>query len=223
MSGRVLVISPHPDDETLGCGGTLLKHKQKGDRIFWLNITGMTPEQGFSPERIRSRRREMEQVAELYGFDRWIDLGLPTTRLDTLLRAEIVQKIGHVIRELEPDTLYLPYPGDVHSDHDAVFQSSISCTKWFRHPSVKEVLVYETLSETEFGLNPDHNGFRPNLFVDITPFLEKKTEIMDTYASETGYFPFPRSPEAIKALAAFRGAAAGCRYAESFMLLKGIR
>lgn len=220
MTEKVIVVSPHPDDETLGCGGTLLKHIAQGDIVEWLNVTSISEELGFSKENILRRQEEIRMVAEEYAFFNHYQLCLPTMKLDTLAMDDIVNRIGEIFKKTEPTVVYIPYPGDVHTDHRAVFDAAVSCTKWFRYPSIKKVLVYETLSETEFGLNPDHNGFRPNVFVDITDFLEKKIQIMGIYKSEFGAHPFPRSPEAIRGLAQFRGAAAGCTYAESFMLLK---
>lgn len=219
---KVAVIAPHPDDETLGCGGTLLKHRENGDELHWIIVTGMTEHLSFSPERIAKRNTEIEMVSQQYAFKTVHQLGFPTTQLDHMPMGDIVEKIGNVFREIQPNIVYLPYRGDVHTDHAVVFDAVISCTKWFRYPSINRILAYETLSETEFGLNPDVNGFRPNVFVNIESHLEKKIEIMRTFESEVGEFPFPRSDDAIRALAALRGAAAGCKAAEAFMLLKEI-
>lgn len=168
MKDKIIVVSPHPDDETLGCGGTLLKHKAQGDTIIWLNVTNMSRELGFSEQRIEQRKEEMKKVANLYGFDEVYDLALPTMKLDTLPMAHIVDLIGEVIRKSQPTIIYLPYPGDVHTDHRIVFDAAVSCTKWFRYPSIRRILVYETLSETDFGINPDHRGFRPNVFINVS-------------------------------------------------------
>jgi len=107
----------------------------------------------------------------------------------------------------------------VHTDHRAVFDAAAACTKWFRYPSVKRVLAYETLSETDFGLGTEL-GFRPNVFVDISPFLERKLQAMDIYASEIAPFPFPRSQDALRALARVHGTSSGYHAAEAFQLLR---
>ncbi|ASS73949.1 GlcNAc-PI de-N-acetylase [Tumebacillus algifaecis] len=217
---KILVIAPHPDDETLGCGGALLKHRANGDELHWLIVTGISTGAGFSEERVASRNGEILQVGNMYGFESLHKFNFPTAQLDTMPIGDIVQRMGRVMHVVQPEVVYLPYRGDVHTDHKIVFDAAVSCTKWFRYPSIKRVLAYETLSETEFGINPDSNGFRPNVFVDISEHLEQKLEIMRIFASEMGEFPFPRSEQAIRALAALRGAAAGCAAAESFMLLK---
>ncbi|TBL73007.1 PIG-L deacetylase family protein [Paenibacillus thalictri] len=222
MSKQVVVIAPHPDDETLGCGGTLLKHVNSGDRIHWVIFTKARVEDGFSPRLIDKRIEEIAQVAAVYPFSSVHKLDFPAAKLDTVALGEMVQQLSTVFKQLQPEIVYLPYPGDVHSDHKMVFDATIACTKWFRYPGIERILVYETLSETEFGINPDLNGFRPNVFMDISAFLEQKIQIMSMFESEIGEFPFPRSEQSIKSLAAFRGSASGCEAAEAFMLLREV-
>jgi len=218
----VLCVAPHPDDETLGCGGTLLRHIASGDPVHWLVVTAMTASQGYTTERIASRQREIEAVAEAYGFASVDRAGLPTTRLDTVPKGELIAVIADVIRRVAPTTVYVPYRNDAHSDHTAVFDATVACCKRFRHPSVARVRAYETLSETEFGMRPEYPGFRPNLFVDITTSIARKIEIMSLFAGEMGEPPFPRSAEAIRALASYRGVVAGARAAEAFMVLRDV-
>lgn len=216
----VMVIAPHPDDETFGCAGTLLKHKMTGDRIHWLIVTRMDESIGFSENQVSDRDHLISQVSKKYGFDTVSCAGLITSRLDEYPLAEVIGKIGKSIASVLPEVIYLPYRGDVHTDHRIVFDAVASCSKWFRFNSIRRVLAYETLSETDFGINPDTNGFRPNVFVDISSHMQSKLELVDMYSTELGEFPFPRSPEAVRALSSLRGAAAGCTSAESFMLLK---
>jgi N-acetylglucosamine malate deacetylase 1 len=217
---RVIVVAPHPDDETLGCGGTLLRHAARGDEVHWLIVTDMREVHGFTGEQVERRGSEIAQVASAYGFRAVHNLALPPAGLDRHPMGELIAAIGAVFREVEPTTLYLPYRADAHSDHAFVFDAAAACTKWFRYPSVRRVLVYETLSETDFGLTSPAAGFSPNSFVDITGFLTEKLRIAALFASEMGEFPFPRSTEALRALAAVRGAASGFKAAESFMLLR---
>jgi LmbE family N-acetylglucosaminyl deacetylase len=219
----VLVVAPHPDDETIGCGGTLLRHVAAGDEVHWLIVTAFTEADGIPLPAIVARRDEIVLAGRAYGFRRTHALDLPETRIDAMPLVELVRQIGEVVRCVAPEILYLPYRGDAHSDHRVVFDAAAACTKWFRFPSVRQVLAYETLSETDFGLNPDRNGFRPNVFYDISAQLEKKMAIMDLYASEMAPPPFPRSASAIRSLAIVRGASCGCAAAEAFMLLREIR
>jgi LmbE family N-acetylglucosaminyl deacetylase len=222
MNKNVIVIAPHPDDETLGCGGTLLRHCQEGDFIHWAVVTGMHAAAGFTAERIAAREREITRVAGRYGFHSVHCLDFPTTGLDTIPVGTMVTALKELFLKVVPEVVYAPYPGDVHTDHRITFDATASCSKWFRQSSIKRVLAYETLSETEFCIDPERPGFRPNVFIDISGYLEQKLEILTLYDGEIGEFPFPRSFEAVKALAALRGATAGCKAAEAFMLLKEV-
>lgn len=222
MKRHVLVIAPHPDDETLGCGGTLLRHRHEGDDIHWLAVTGMSVGSMFTAERVAARQQEISAVASRFKFSSVSQLNLPPTRLDVLPQGDIVAAIKEVFQQVNPEIVYLPFRGDVHTDHKAVFDAAASCTKWFRQSSVKRVLAYETLSETEFGINPDSRGFQPNVFVNVTEFIEEKLSILELFDGEIGGFPFPRSIETVRALAKVRGASAGFSAAEAFMLLKEI-
>jgi N-acetylglucosamine malate deacetylase 1 len=216
---RVLVVAPHPDDEILGCGGTLLRHKAEGAELGWLIVTGISERGGWSAEIMQQRDVEIGKVAELVGFDQVFNLRLPSTQLDMLPMGELVDRFSAVFSEFQPQEVFVPHRSDVHTDHRLVFDAAAACTKWFRYPSVKRVLAYETISETDFSLD-QNNFFRPNYFFDISEYLERKLEIMLIYKSELGDFPFPRSNEAIRALAALRGSASGFVAAEAFQLLR---
>ena len=217
---NVLVIAPHPDDETLGCGGTILKHKSDGDRVSWLIVTAVSEGIGYTSKHVGDRHVEIEKVRQMYDFNAVYECNFPTTQLDTIPISELVRTISEILRKSEPDTVYIPFSGDAHTDHRIVFDAVSACLKWFRCLSLKRALVYETLSETGISFVLENNHFNPNVFVNIKPFLEKKIDIMKIYSSELGAFPFPRSEEAIRAQAASRGAISGFEAAESFMLLK---
>ena len=220
---NILVVAPHPDDETLGCGGTLLRHRAEGDDIHWLIVTAMVAEAGYTPAQIAAREKEISAVGEAYGFSSVTQLGLPATRLDNLPMGTIVAEIGKAFDVIAPDTVYLPFPGDVHSDHRQTFDATAACCKWFRCPSIRRIIACEIPSETDFGLDPGRQPFRPNLFVDVSDWLDDKIRIMNTYNGEMREFPFPRSEQAIRALARRRGAQAACASAEAFMILKEMR
>jgi LmbE family N-acetylglucosaminyl deacetylase len=220
---RVLVVAVHPDDETLGCGGTLLKHRAAGDEIHWLICTEMAESHGFSEAAIAKRNAEIASVAALYRFDTVHRLGLPPARVDECRSGDVIGRIANVLNVIKADTLYLPFKADVHSDHRRIFEAAYSCTKSFRYPFIKRVLMMETPSETEFAPALNEGAFIPNAFVDISSYFEQKLSIMKIYAGEMAEHPFPRSERNLRALATWRGAVAGCEYAESFMLLKEMR
>lgn len=220
---QVLVVAPHPDDETLGCGGTLLKHKNYyHDEIHWLIVTGVSKKYGFSSAQIRRSKEEIKIVAGMYGFSSVNHLNFPTMHLDEIAMVDIIDAIARIFHRIQPNVVYLPYSGDIHTDHKIVFNAASSCTKSFRYPSVRKVIVYETLSETNFSLEPKSSGFCPNLFINISKYLHQKIVISEVFVNEFREFPFPRSKEAMQALAAYRGTSAGCNAAEAFMILKEI-
>ena len=216
---KILVISPHPDDETLGCGGTILKHKDMGDKIYWLIITNIDAKNGWDKDIIKKRQKEIETVAGMYGLEKTFKLDYPTARLDVIPIQEIIESISKVILEIKPEIIYLPSRSDVHTDHQITFKAAYSCTKNFRYPFIKRILMYETLSETEFAPALSENTFIPNVFMDITKYFEKKLEIFKIYKSEVMEGQSPRSLKVIKAFNRYRGSRIGKKYAESFQLL----
>ena len=220
---KILVIAVHPDDETLGCGGTLLKHKANGDEIHWLIATDIKESEGYDIPAIKQRNKEIKKVENLYGFTSVNKLDLSTTKVDAYSMSVLVSKISSVIDRIKPDTIYLPFKGDVHSDHKYIFDAAYSCTKIFRYPFIKKIYMMETLSETEFSLSTKEDSFVPNVFIDISKYMNKKIEIMNIYESEIGKHLFPRCEKNMRALATYRGATSGCDYAESFMLIKEIK
>jgi LmbE family N-acetylglucosaminyl deacetylase len=218
VKNKVLIIAVHPDDETLGCGGTLLKHKSNGDEIHWLICTDIDQNHSY----YNSRQEEIKNVSKIYNFDSVYNLELKTMQVDEYSMSELIGKISKIINEVKPNIIYLPFKGDVHSDHRKIFEAAYSCTKAFRYPFVKKIYMMETLSETEFAPSTKEDSFIPNVFINISKFMDKKIEIMKIFESEIAEHPFPRSVRNLKALGTFRGASAGCEYAESFVLLKEI-
>lgn len=219
---KVLIIAVHPDDETLGCGGTLLKHKANGSEIHWVIATDIKESESFNKEVVEKREIEIKKVEKLYAFDSVHRLGLSTMRVDQYSMSDLIEKISNVINEVKPNIIYLPFKGDVHSDHRHIFDAAYSCTKSFRYPFVKKIYMVETLSETEFAPSTKEDSFIPNVFVDISEHIHKKIEIMQVFDSEMDEHPYPRSERNLRALGILRGAMAGCEYAESFVLLKEI-
>lgn len=177
---------------------------------------------GGSEGAVAKRQSEIASVAKEYGFDEVIKLDFPTARLDMLPMADLIKAVSNIIQKIAPNILYLPFRNDIHSDHRITFEAVMSAAKTFRCPSIKKVMMYETISETEFAPPLQSTFFVPNSFSDITEFLERKISIMEIYKGEMNEHPFPRSADNIKALATFRGATAGVKYAEAFTILKEI-
>jgi len=218
---KVLVIAPHPDDELLGCGGTLLRRGADGATLGWLVVTGMNEADGWPAERISTRAAEVEEVRKGLEIkqENFFQLGFPPAQLDSVPLSTLVQGISDVFQKFHPEEVLMPHPGDVHSDHRVCFEAVMACTKWFRYPSVKRVLAYETISETDAMLDATRT-FRPSVYVDISDTLDRKWELLQIYKSEMHEFPFPRSEQAIKSMAWVRGMQSGFKAAEAFCLLR---
>jgi LmbE family N-acetylglucosaminyl deacetylase len=216
---KVLVISVHPDDETLGCGGTILRHKKEGSDIYWLVITNIHENDGWTKETVLKRADEINTVSSRYGFKETYNLEFPPTKLDELPIGVIISKISDVINKVQPELIYTINRSDIHSDHKISFQAIISSAKNFRYPFIKKILMYECLSETEFAPALAENVFLPNVFVDISEFMDKKIEIMSVFESEIMLDNWPRSYNTIKALGSYRGSRIGVKFAEAFQLL----
>ena len=219
---KIIVISAHPDDEILGVGGTLIKHRDNGDEIHWLIATNIYESQGFSKDKITSRQIEIEEVAsrlEMHVHK----LEYPTMGLSSRDLLTMVPKISKIFQEVEPEIIYVLNRSDAHSDHRILFDAVMACTKSFRYPFIREVLMYECISETEFAPSLPEKTFLSNCYVDITKQMDEKIGLMRIYKSELGEHPFPRSERNIRALATFRGATCGVEYAEAFQILKSYR
>lgn len=214
---KIMVISPHPDDETLGAGGSLLKLKEEGNSIFWLNATNMKPEYGYDEGVVKKRNLEIDKVRQQYGFDGFCNMELEPAGLDKYPTGELVSKIKNVFEDYKPELLLMPFSEDIHSDHRVLCDAIYSCIKSFRAPYLKTVLSMEIISETDQA----KDSFVPNVYVDISDYIDKKIEIMKIYESEIRRAPFPRNADSIRGLAAFRGATSNYKYAESFQLIRG--
>ncbi len=246
----VMVIAVHPDDETLGCGGTLLWHRSRGDNIHLLIITSIynhdngnraytigsddrkhdlpdymnfsDQNTSYSDEKIRTKSKEIAAMIENYRFSSVKELRVPTTNVFLQEENVLVQKVASHFKKIRPNILYIPFLHDAHGDHRAIFPILNSCIKTFRYPFIEKIYMMETISETEYAPSLPGYGFIPNHFVCIDEYIELKLAIMANYKSEVQVDPLPRSIEMIKAQSRFRGSAAHCKYAEAFMLLKEI-
>lgn len=216
---KVLFVSVHPDDETLGAGGTILKHKSNGDQVFWLLLTKANRKTAKIPNVVEVQSGYVKQVAKEYGFDDWQKLDFLLNDLDKYSLFDIINDISAYIKKIKPSIIYLHHFADVHSDHKIAFDAVYSCTKNFRYPYIERILLFETLSETEFAPAIRNNAFVPNVFNDITPHMDKKLEIMKLFTTEQMEEPFPRAMSSIRALGRYRGSRIGVEYAEAFMLL----
>jgi len=216
-----LVVAPHPDDEVLGVGGTIARYTAGGDSVF-VGVLTRGDAAIFPPEQIDQVRSEARAAHQELGVTgTYFNDSLPAPGMDTVARHEIAAVIGLWLREVEATVLYLPHRGDVHIDHRLAFEAGLVAARP-GYSSVKRVLAYETLSETEWGAPTPQDAFMPNVFIDISDFLDVKVRAMQCFGSQIKAFPNPRSAEAIESLARVRGSTVQVRAAEAFSLVREI-
>ena len=218
---KVLVLAPHPDDEVLGCGGVIAKHAAAGDEVSVLVATRGTAEL-YRDEQVEAVRNEARRAHALLGVQETRFLEFPAPALDTVPRYKLASAVAAVLKELQSEVFYIPHHGDIHSDHFHLHHAALVAARPLADCSVRKILAYETLSETEWAPPQKDAVFYPTVFVDISDFLEKKLAAMSCFESQVKPPPNARSLRNITALAHYRGATVACEAAESFMLVRMI-
>ena len=218
---KILVIAPHPDDEVLGCGGAIAHHVAHGDTVHVLVVTRGDPDI-FPPAIIEITRGELAKAHQLLGIASVEFLDFPAPKLDTIAGHLISDAIGKTFKKLMPSTIYLPHRGDIHADHRRVFDAALVAARPINGCSVKSILCYETLSETEWGYPLGADVFSPTVYLDISKHLERKLKALECYQSQLLPAPHPRSLQAIEALARHRGSTINVAAAEAFVLVREI-
>lgn len=218
---NVLVLAPHPDDEVLGCGGTISRHTAAGDSVYVMVATRGTPEL-YSDEAVDKVRAEARRAHSLLGVVETRFFDFPAPALDTVPRYRLAGAVSDCIREFQPDVLYVPHHGDIHSDHFHLHQAGLVAARPLEGMPVRRILAYETLSETEWAPPQMDAVFYPTVFIDVSEFLQRKLEAMSCFESQVKEPPNARSLRNITALAHYRGATVACEAAEGFMLIREI-
>ncbi len=222
MNKNVLVIAPHPDDEVLGCGGTIKKLSGQGAKVYVLIVTRGKKEL-YSDERIKNVRQEALKAHNLLGVTHTRFFDFPAPDLDMVSLAEISTEISKVIREFSITDLYLPHRGDIHHDHKVVFNAGLVAARPSIENTVKCIYCYETLSETEWAAPFGDDAFIPTHFINIEVEFNIKLEALKCFKSQLRGFPNSRSLKSVEALANFRGSTVGLSYAEAFVTIRSIQ
>lgn len=218
---RALVIAPHPDDEVLGCGGVIARLVDQGCDVRIAIVTcGKPPD--YSAEQVAEVRKEAGKAHAILGVSPADFLDLPAAKLDQVSQAELNQAIGDIIEKVRPDTLFLPFCGDIHRDHQLVFAAALVAARPIAVHFPIRMLAYETVSETNWSAPAIPPRFDPNLFIAIDGVLERKLEAFSCYRSQVRQFPHERSIEALTALARLRGATVYRPAAEAFMVVREV-
>lgn len=224
MKKTVLVLAPHNDDETLGCGATIAKHVDMGDDVYIATLTSI--EEGhpvMTPNKPIIRSETIEAMGILgVPKENIIFKDLPNVLLNDIPMHTVNKVVHDVIESVQPDVLYVPFMYDLHKDHREVLYAAQvaarTCTPTGR--KIKEIYMYETLSETHWNVDHTEGGFLPNVFNNIEDHIEKKVEAVQAYKSQLKTYPDVRCVEAIRALALFRGSVMGMEHAEAFVLVR---
>jgi N-acetylglucosamine malate deacetylase 1 len=214
---RLAVIAPHPDDETLGCGGTIARFADEGGEGSVLIVSGHLPPL-YPLEVFETTRREADEALRTLGAARWEFLEIPATKVHERPVAELNGQVARFVREIRPEAVLIPFP-DRHIDHRVIFDAAVVACRPVGPEPPRIVLAYETLSETHWNVPGIEPAFVPELFVDISQQMERKQEALGCYASQLNDAP-SRSIAACTALARFRGSQNGCEYAEAFKVVR---
>lgn len=220
MTRNIFICAPHADDELLGIGGTLLKHLEAGDNLFIAFITHPKSKFGYDTAVDQSRRHEIENCMRELGVSRenFRILGYRPASLDYSCLEQLIVDLKELINSFMAHTIYIPNSDDIHSDHYFVAKAIDAIGKSFRSTCIRKIISYETISETDISVLI-HSNYKPNLYVNIESYIQKKLSLLQNYESEMGVAPFPRSPKIIKAHAMWRGSQAGYKYAEAHRVL----
>ncbi|MDX8549489.1 PIG-L family deacetylase [Methanospirillum sp. J.3.6.1-F.2.7.3] len=219
----ILVVAAHPDDEVLGCGGSIARFAKEGHEVHILIMADgessrVSDISLIAPELLDARNESAKRACKVLGCSSVTVLNLPDNRLDGLERLDIVKLIEVFIDKYLPSTVFTHYGGDVNIDHRIVHDAVITACRPQPNCPVKELLFFEIPSSTEWRPQSSVECFFPNYFVDISSTLSVKIEALRAYESELRVFPHPRSIKAIEALIRWRGATVGVNAAEGFII-----
>lgn len=218
---RTLVVAPHPDDEVLGAGGTMARLSDAGASVFVAVVTKGRPPL-FSAESVSETRAEAKAAHAVLGVEETFWLDQPAAELSEVPQSELNASLGKLVDEVAPDTLLLPFVGDIHIDHSLVFLSSLVAARPRTATYPRCILAYETLSETNWNAPYVTPGFIPNVFVDISETLERKLTAMQQFRSQLCNAPNERSTETLRALAVLRGSTVHRNAAEGFVQVRHV-
>jgi LmbE family N-acetylglucosaminyl deacetylase len=219
---KVLVVAAHPDDEILGVGGTVAMHVDRGDCVK-LAILCEGISMRYAPERHAEVRKQSQDAAAILGVSDLIVRDLPDQRLDTLPLGDVVREVESLVQSMQPQIVYTQFCGDINRDHRVLAEAVMVATRPYAAPFVREVLMYETPSSTEWGVPQLSPVFQPNVFVNITKTIEKKIEAFACYGAEVCAEPHPRSLKALRERAHYWGSLVNMQAAEPFACVRSLR
>lgn len=219
MAERILVVAAHPDDEALGCGGTMARHAERGDSVHVLFLADGVSSRG-SETGLERRSEAAWKSADVLGAHPPLSLGMPDNKMDTLSLLEVVQEIETVLKEVRPTIVYTHHGGDLNVDHQVTYRAVLTACRPLPDCELQGLFTFETMSSTEWGAMLQSEHFNPVYFVDINLTLSKKISALQCYYEEMRPFPHARSYEVITSLARLRGGQNGLAAAEAFGVVR---
>ena len=225
---KLLVVAAHPDDEILGVGATIAKRVKNGDEAYAL-ILGEGQTSRWDKRDLASKscvselHKDTLDAAEIIGYKKVYFENIADNRFDSVDLLDVVKCVEKYIKELNPDVVYTHHLGDLNIDHQITHKAVLTATRPIGDYPVKEIYAFETVSSTEWNFGNRENLFVPNVFEDVTNFLEKKCEAMVAYKSELCKYPHPRSLRMLKAVAEKWGATVGFEYVEAFEVIRVVK
>jgi LmbE family N-acetylglucosaminyl deacetylase len=216
MTRSVLIIAAHPDDEVLGCGGTIARHADATSRQALRDRNQVADE-------LSHLAQAAQTAGAILGVANVELLDLPDNRLDSLDRLDLIKRIEEGIARHQPQVVYVHHAGDLNIDHRRLHEAVVTACRPTPGQPVRRLLSYEVASSTEWQTPGSALSFQPNWFVDITGQWVRKRQALEAYAAEMRPWPHARSIEALEHLARWRGAQVGVEAAEAFCLLRGLR
>ena len=220
---KVLIIVAHPDDETIGLGGTIAKHLYDGDEVYALAMTdGVGSRESTKETDVKNRLCAAHSASKELGF-KWLDiLNYPDNKLDSIPLLNIIKSLEKFKRKINPKLIYTHSSSDLNIDHRIINEAVLTAFRPQPNEVWNEIRNFEIPSATDYGHKSVTNSFCPNLYIDISAFWDIKLKALQQYSEEIREFPHSRSYEGVENLAKYRGSQVGLKYAESFEVLKKI-
>ena len=214
----VLVIAAHPDDDILGCGGTLKKESINGSNIYTIFVSDGESSRLIKNnyQKLENRKKNANQASKIVGSQPPIFLDFNDQKLDNYPFLEITKKIEKYIFELNPDTVFTHSNTDLNIDHKIVHLAAVTATRPQKKLNLKNLFFFEILSSTEWNFSDSKSIFKPTYFIDIAKTINFKIKAIKEYKKELKNWPHPRSIEGIETLAKYRGMQVGKKYCEAF-------
>lgn len=213
---KILIIAAHPDDEILGCGGTIIKLKDDHD-INVIFMTDGVSARGRNSHESKKRRMSCLKLFKKLNLQKPIFFNFPDNQMDKVPLLKIIKKIESCIKKINPETIFTHYFDCLNIDHQITSKAVLTACRPLKNFKVNKILSFEILSSTEWA-KFTRKSFEPNYFIDISNHIEKKIEAIKFYKQELKKYPHSRSTKGIRALASFRGISCGVKYAEGFYL-----